>query len=70
MAPSSSPARAQHAVWIPSMGRSLLFGYLRSYRAFSKENNIIHRFSCQTKRMFTWELLAALSDKGKVGQVV
>lgn len=30
----------------------------------------LHHFYCQTKRMFTWELTAALADKSKDTQVV
>lgn len=41
------------------------FGHLCYYRIFWLENNSIHYFYCQTERMFTWELLAALLDKGK-----
>lgn len=39
--------------------------YLSSYRIFQDlpENNSAHYFKSQAERMFTWELLAALSDK-------
>lgn len=37
--------------------------YLSYYRIFLPENNSAHYFKGQAERMFTWELLAALSDK-------
>lgn len=39
---------------------------LPHFNPFLEENNFIHHLYCQTQRMFTWELTAALLDKGKV----
>lgn len=48
----------------------LHFGHLSYYTILLEENNRIHHFYCQTKRMLTWEILAALVNKGKDTQAV
>ena len=52
------------------MERSPHFGHLSYYRIFLQENYSIRYFYCQTERMFTRELTAAVVDKGKATHVV
>lgn len=53
------------AVWhgpptrVQSLERLPHFVHFSSYRIFFNENNSVHHFSCQIKRMFTWELVVA-----------
>ena len=44
-----------------------IFSCSNSCRIFLEENNAFHHFCCQWKRMFTWELLAAVLCKGCAG---
>lgn len=52
--------RVQQVVQVTSMQG------LPHFNPFLEENNFIHHLYCQTQRMFTWDLTAALLDKGKV----